>query len=207
MQSVHEPQSSSSGARSLELGVRHERPEHDPRTVTPRDQHRVLAVEADARADGALAVDVVVLVDEHAVLAAEPAGRARRASRGAPRTRRTTCSAAAGPAPARVRLRRVVAERRGDHGARVREQRLRVARDLRPGHREPHVREEPARPALGDVPLGRLVRLGRSRPDDVDAELSCDPLQLRRGHERHCAAQRERLRDLVTLCYMERSAP
>ena len=49
--------------------------------------------------------------------------------------------------------------------------------------------------------------LGRSRPDDVDAELGCDPLQLRRGHERHCAPQREPLRDLVTLCYMERSAP
>ena len=58
---------------ALELRVRDERPEHDPGSVTPRDQHRVLAVEADARADGAFAVDVVVLVDEHAVLAAEPA--------------------------------------------------------------------------------------------------------------------------------------
>ena len=36
-----------------------------------RDQHRVLPVEADARPRGGLAVDVVVLVDEHAVLASE----------------------------------------------------------------------------------------------------------------------------------------
>ena len=34
-----------------------------------------------------------------------------------------------------------------------------------------------------DVPLGRLVGLGRSRADDVDAELGRDPLQLRRCHK------------------------
>ena len=172
-------------ARIARARLRDERAEHDPRAVTPRDQHRVLAVEADARADGALAVDVVVLVDEHAVLASEPAAERVELLAELRVARRTRCSAAAGPRPGPgARLRRVVAERRGDDGARVREQRLRVAGDLRPGHREAHVGEEPARPALGDVPLGRLVGLGRSRPDDVDAELGCDPLQLRRGHER-----------------------
>ena len=72
MQSRHEPQSSSSGARRLDLDVGDERPEHDPGAVRARDQHRVLAVEADARAHRALAVDVVVRVDEHAIAAAEP---------------------------------------------------------------------------------------------------------------------------------------
>ena len=56
----------------LELDVGDERAEHDPGAVAARDQHRVLAVEADARARGRLAVDVLVRVDEHAVLAAEP---------------------------------------------------------------------------------------------------------------------------------------
>ena len=39
--------------------------------MPPRDQQRVLAVEADAGARGGLAVDVLVLVDEDAVVAAE----------------------------------------------------------------------------------------------------------------------------------------
>ena len=53
--------------RRLELDVGDERPEHDPRPVGARDQHRVLADEADARALGARAVDVLVGVHEHPV--------------------------------------------------------------------------------------------------------------------------------------------
>ncbi len=59
--------------RRLDLRLGEERPEHDPRAVPARDQHRVLAVEPDPRPDGALAVDVLVRVDEHAVGAAERA--------------------------------------------------------------------------------------------------------------------------------------
>ncbi len=76
MQNVHDPQPAVHGIQRhgrFDQLVGDERPEHDPRPVPPRDQKRVLAVEADARADGALTVDVVVGVDEHAVLAAEPA--------------------------------------------------------------------------------------------------------------------------------------
>src|SRR5258706_594171 len=50
-----------------------------------------------------------------------------------------------------LRLRRVVAERRRDDGARAREQRLGMAGALRLRHRELHVGEEPARAALADV--------------------------------------------------------
>src|SRR5581483_2737204 len=57
--------------RAFDLDVRDERSEDDPRAVPARDQHRVLAVEAEAGAHGALAVDVLVRVDEHAVRAAE----------------------------------------------------------------------------------------------------------------------------------------
>ena len=71
--------------RRLELDVGDERPEHDPRAVAARDQHRVLPVEAEAGAGGCLPVDVLVRVHEH-----EPRppsrGRARRAARGALRT-------------------------------------------------------------------------------------------------------------------------
>ena len=86
--------------RRLELGVGDERAEHDPRAVAPRDQHRVLAVEADARARGRLAVDVLVLVDEHAVLAAEPPAELVELLAELRVARRTRCSAAAAPAPA-----------------------------------------------------------------------------------------------------------
>ena len=72
MQSVQEPQPRVERRRRLQLGGRDERPEHDPRAVAPRDQHRVLAVEADPGARGRLAVDVLVRVHEHAVGAAEP---------------------------------------------------------------------------------------------------------------------------------------
>ena len=53
------------------------------------------------------------------------------------------------------RLRRVVAIRGRDDGARARKQRLGVTRDLRLRHREAHVREEAKAPPLADVPLGR----------------------------------------------------
>src|SRR6266571_1373343 len=55
--------------RRFELTVGDERAEHDPGAETAGDQERVLAVEADAGARRRLAVDVLVLVDEHAVVA------------------------------------------------------------------------------------------------------------------------------------------
>src|SRR6185312_3298178 len=58
--------------RALELDVGDHGAENDPRAVPVRDQHRVLAVEPDPGADGSLAVDVVVLVDEYAVFASQP---------------------------------------------------------------------------------------------------------------------------------------
>src|SRR5438128_1226259 len=57
--------------RRLDLGGGDERSQHDPRTVSARDQQRVLAVETDTRARRRLAVDVLVRVDEDAVVAAE----------------------------------------------------------------------------------------------------------------------------------------
>src|SRR5207249_6117933 len=51
----------------LELSVGDERPEHDPRAVPPRDEQRVLAVEADPAAGSCLTVDVLVCVDEDAI--------------------------------------------------------------------------------------------------------------------------------------------
>src|SRR5207247_7677319 len=55
--------------RRLELDVSDERAEHDPRAEAACDQHRVLAVEADARARRGLAVHVLALTAQHAVLA------------------------------------------------------------------------------------------------------------------------------------------
>src|SRR4051812_22167836 len=55
----------------LELDVRDERSEHDPGAVPARDEERVLAVEADTAPRGTLAVDVLVRIDEDAVLAAQ----------------------------------------------------------------------------------------------------------------------------------------
>src|SRR5207248_8364481 len=57
----------------LKLAVRDERPEHDPRSEPTCDQQRVLAVEPDARAGRRLAVDMLVLVHEHAIGPAEAA--------------------------------------------------------------------------------------------------------------------------------------
>ena len=72
MQRRHEPQSSSSGGVGSSSPIGDQRAEHDPGAVPPRDQHRVLPVEADAAPRRSLAVDVLVRVDEHAVRAAEP---------------------------------------------------------------------------------------------------------------------------------------
>jgi hypothetical protein len=62
-----------------------------------------------------------------------------------------------------------------------------MARDLRAGHREPHVREQPAGAALEDVPLGLVVGRRRSRADRVEAELLTQPGQLFCLHMGDCA--------------------
>src|SRR5439155_11937314 len=124
---------------ALDLCLRDERAEDDPRPMAARDQHRVLAVEADSGPDRPFAVDVIVLVDEHAVLAAEPP--AERLELLAELRVRVEPGVARKPTLAGLELglRRVVAESSGDDRARVREERLRVARDLGAGHREAHV--------------------------------------------------------------------
>ena len=162
MQRRHAPQSSVERRRRLELEVGDERAEHDPRAVPPRDQHRVLAVEADAAPRGRLAVDVLVRVDEHAVRAAEPPAelvelRAQLRVAVEPGVARQA-AAPGGP----LGLGRVVAERGRDDGARAGEQRLGMAGALGLRHRELHVGEEPARPALADVALGAPRRRPRA---------------------------------------------
>ena len=92
----------SSGAVASTSAVGDERSEHDPRAVPARDQHRVLAVEADAGARCGLAVDVLVRVHEHAVLAAEPAAELLEPLAQQLRSRRATCSARAFLLPARA---------------------------------------------------------------------------------------------------------
>jgi zinc-binding alcohol dehydrogenase/oxidoreductase len=57
-----------------------------------------------------------------------------------------------------------------------------MARLLRPGHRELHVGEQAARPALADVPLGRLVGRRVRDADRVQAELLGECLQVVRPH-------------------------
>ena len=63
-----------------------------------------------------------------------------------------------------------VAEGRRDDGASALDQRLGVARDFGPRHREAHVREEAALLPLADMALGVLVGRGRSRPDHVEPQ-------------------------------------
>jgi hypothetical protein len=111
----------------LDLDVRDQRPEYDPRAVAAGNHQRVLAVEADPGAHGALAVDVLVRVDEHAVGAAEPPAQRLEllAQVGVGVPPRVAGQAAL--AGARRGTGRVVAERRRDDGARARQQRLRVA--------------------------------------------------------------------------------
>ncbi len=173
--------------RALDLDVGDERSEHDPGTVPPGDQHRVLPVEAHAGAGGSFAVDVVVLVDEHSVGPAEPPAELvellpQVCVRVKPRVAREPAFACLALAFVSV-----VAERCRDHAPRLREQRLGMTRDLGSRHREAHVGEQAARSALPDVTLGLVVRLGGRRADDVDPELTGEPLELRGCHARHCA--------------------
>jgi NADPH:quinone reductase-like Zn-dependent oxidoreductase len=57
-----------------------------------------------------------------------------------------------------------------------------MARLLRARHRELHVGEEPARPALADVPLRLDVRPSGSRADDVEPELRGEPIEINAPH-------------------------
>ena len=59
-----------------------------------------------------------------------------------------------------------------------------MARDLRPRHREPHVREQAAGAPLADVALRLLVGRGRRGTDHVDPELRGVLRELRSRHER-----------------------
>jgi hypothetical protein len=170
--------------RRIELPVADQRPENDPGPVAARDQHRVLAVEPHPAPRGGLAIDMLVRVDEHAVLAAEHApdriellaqlriGVFPRVARQAPLPR------------GKRRLGSPVAERGRDDAARTRQQRFRMARLLGARHREPHVREQAARTALPDVPLGLLVGLGAGDPDRVQAELLAQAADVLRSHAR-----------------------
>src|SRR5262249_13313946 len=146
--------------------------------------HRVLAVEADARAYGRLAVDVLVRIDHDPVRRAElspervellPQLRVAVVP-GVPRQASVPC----GP----LRLGKPVAERRRHDAPGSREQALRVTRDLRLRHREAHPPEEPACPPAADVPLGRLVRLCARDADRVERELLAELDHLGRVHRR-----------------------
>src|SRR5439155_12532011 len=142
----------------LHDGGRYQRPEHDPRAVAPGDEHRVLPVEADARPGGRLAVDVLVGVDEDAVLAAEPASQLVQAL--------AEHGVAVVPGVTRQSplslfdrgLRRVVAVGRRHDSSRTFEQCLRMTRDVRLRHRDAHIGEETAGLSLADVPLRLFVR-------------------------------------------------
>src|SRR5688500_6899730 len=160
-----------------------ERAEDDPGAEAARDQQRVLAVEADARAGGALAVDVLIRIHEHAVAAADSLAerlelRPQLRVVVLPRVARQPSLVARRSRPGSV-----VAEGRRDHRSRAREEAFRVTGDLGLRHREAHPREEPPGPALADMTLGLLVRLGGRRADDVDPELAGDALELALSHQ------------------------
>jgi len=152
--------------------------------VAPGDQHRILAVEPDPGADRGLAVDVVVLVDEHAVFAAQapPEGVELLPQVGIAVEPRIAGKSTL-PGLDRLLL-RVVAEPGRDDRLRIRHQRLGMAGDLGPCHREAHVGKEPAGAALPDLLLGLNVRCGRSGADDVDPELLCELRELGDSHTR-----------------------
>src|SRR5439155_10759064 len=130
--------------------------EHDPGTVPPGDQQRVLAVEADTASCRRLTVDVLVRIDEYAVGATDFAPElvelpAQLCVRVVP------CVARQATVPrGALGLGRVVAEGRGDDGARACEQRLGMARALRLRHRELPVGEQAARLSFADVPFRLL---------------------------------------------------
>ena len=147
-----------------------------------RDQERVLAVEADAAPRSCLAVDVLVRVDEHAVVAAElPAERVELLPQlrvgVEPRVARQPAVSLG-----TLGLGQPVAERGRDDGAGTGQERLGMARLFGPRHRETHVGEEPARAALADVALGAGVGLGRRDAERVEPELLCERLEFRSGH-------------------------
>src|SRR6185503_16508910 len=99
-------------------------------------EHRVLADEADARALGSGAVDVLVGVHQHPVGTAEaPPERVEALAELSVVVTPCIAREARFARPGRP-ARLVVAERSRDDGPRAVEERLRVARDLRPGHRE-----------------------------------------------------------------------
>ena len=154
--------------------------------MAARDQHRVLAVEADAGASGGLAVDVLVRVDEDAVGRAELA--AERVELLAQLGVAVVPGVARQPAVARrtLGLREVVAEGGGDDARGAVEERLGMARDLGVRGREAEPPEEPAGLPLTDVPLGAFVGLGPRDADRVEAELGSQPLHVGCGHRPHC---------------------
>ena len=147
------------------------------------DQHRVLAVEAQSRAPRSLTVDMLVGVDEDAVAPAEclPEG-----VQPLPQERVVVAPRVSRQAPlshTRLGAFDPVTQRGRDDGLRraVKEQ-LRMTGDLRPRHRELHVREEALLVPLADVLLGLRVRRRRSSANDVEAELDCDLGELSRRH-------------------------
>src|SRR5579871_1504901 len=168
--------------RELELGVGDQRPEHDPRAVPARDEERVFAVETDSAAGSGFAIDVLVRIDEDAVRAADAptelvellpedgVGVEPRVARQATVTR--------GP----FGLGKPVAERRRNDRARIREERLGMARLLGPRHREAHVGKEAASASLADVTLGLDVRLSTRSADRIEPELGGESMQFLSSH-------------------------
>ena len=171
-------------ARELDVGD--ERAEHDPRAVAARDQHRVLAVEADPAPRGRLAVDVLVRVDEDAVRPAEPLARAASsllaelgvgvvpgvARRAVPLPARAPSRAASSRAPPRRRCAR----------------RARASRD---GRRPPGCAivnfisaKRPRARRSRMCALGVVVGLGARDADGVEAELFAQPSNVLARHAR-----------------------
>ena len=135
------------------------------------DRKRVLAVEGDARPHGALAVDMIVLVDEDPVAAAELSPeRVELLAQLGVAVRPRIAGEPAFPDSWIVGV-GVVTERRRDHGPGAWEQLLGVAGDLRPPRREAHRREETALLPLANVALRLRVMRGRRGADRVQAEL------------------------------------
>ena len=153
-----------------------------------RDQHRVLAVEADAAPGGGLAVDVLVRVDEHAVGAAEaPPEHVELLAQlrvsvvpGVARKPSLPASSGVSGSP--------VAERGGDDAC------ARRASSVSGWHERSGCAivnfmsgEEPAARRSTDVPLGLRVRLRAGDSDRVKTELVSQPDGLDRASCDDCA--------------------